>query len=166
MSMPNDKFVDKNRPSIILEEYKICSSRADHLTTLIWSLATALLSLSAGALFLTGQLYLSILDRSVQPFINFRSLVAVCILSWIVALISSLILIWWNDVADRWHNTIKVWYHRMKELELALNMWCNRDIDIKMHSKTESQNSFRKRKMRYSKEGGQAKRWYETYSQA
>lgn len=62
--MPVSRRIE--RTEILLEEYKICSKRADQLSTLIWTLATALLTLSAGGLLIVSQLFGQAIKTSEQ----------------------------------------------------------------------------------------------------
>lgn len=101
---------------LLIEEYKICASRADQFSALMWQLGTLLVTLSAGAIAIVANFS----EFSPRRFLEVL----------LMASLGILVVQWWNKVADRWNSYIRVWYHRMQEIEPDLNMWINRDIAL------------------------------------
>ncbi len=110
--------VAAHRRDTLLKEYDICARRADFNTSLVWTWATLLVSVNGAALGIgfrgaTG----------VSPLGDYLSFT-------FVGLAGSLALWWWQAASSRWHETIRVLYERMKEIEFECDMWSNRYIDI------------------------------------
>lgn len=111
-----DRTHEPAMPQHLIEEYKLCSSRADNYGTLIWQLVTILLTISVGGVAVVVQFD----NHQVE---NYYSV-------FVLASTAYFLLRWWNQVANRWNAYIGVWYFRMKEIESEFHMWGNRYIDL------------------------------------
>lgn len=115
-----------DRQQVLIEEYKLCAARADHLTTLIWTLGTGLVALNAAGIVFLGQ-------HESQPSSKTEGYY------WLAAFFSFAaiyLLMLWYRAANRWNAIIHVRYLRMTEIEediktiSKVEMWAERDVGI------------------------------------
>lgn len=106
-----DQMPDK---AALIQEYQICSTRADFLTSIAWQTFTLFLSLSAVGLGFLAQ-------TNVQ---SFQQLILVAFFSLGVVWT----LDWWNQVANKWNQQQGALYDRLDELEPILGFNTNRAI--------------------------------------
>lgn len=113
--MDNYFYNCSKEEKILLEEYKISSSRIDNFNKLLWNLGIVFFSLSGYGGYLVSK-------WQIENFFDFCQFLA----------ITGLIIFgveWWVRIAGRWNSYLKNLFYRVKEIEKFLGMYSNRAID-------------------------------------
>jgi len=113
--MENYFYNYSKEEKILLEEYRISSSRIDNFNKLLWNLGIIFFSLSGYGGYLVSR-------WPIEKLLDFYQFLA----------ITGLIIFgieWWVRVADRWNTYLKNLLYRVKEIEGFLGMYSNRAID-------------------------------------
>ena len=104
------------RVEVLLREYELCTSDANHLEEVIWTTAGVLITASiAGVGFLGGTI-----PASARPY-DYLLRVGIALLS--------VIFVWsWKIIASRWYSIQRMMYYRIIEIEEELDMYKERYI--------------------------------------
>ena len=100
-----DNYFNKNPQvgKILLEEYKISSSRIDNLNKLLWNLGIVFFSLSGYGGYLISK-------WRIEKLYDFCQFLAITVLI-------TFGIEWWVRVAERWNSYLKNLFYRVKEIE-------------------------------------------------
>jgi len=113
--MDNYFYNHSKGAKILLEEYRISSSRIDNFNKLLWNLGIVFFSLCGYGGYLVSR-------WPIEKLLDFYQFLA----------ITGLIIFgieWWVRIAGRWNSYLKNLFYRVKEIEKLLGMYSNRAID-------------------------------------
>lgn len=109
MKEKETKFENQN----LLKEYEVLSTRVEQLSNITWQTASLFLGIAMTGLAVVGQ-------SLFEPAFHVPS-IGILVLGLAVIFVISI----WNDAANRWNTTIRIFYFRLNELEKKLGILGN-----------------------------------------
>lgn len=106
----------RERQSVILEEYRLSQEYIISIHERIWQIGAILIAASLGAFAIVAS----------QSSIAISTLVA----SVMAGIVSTLVLVIWFFIRERFTFLMEVSFYRMREIEGELELWRNRYIDF------------------------------------